>query len=66
MQAMQTEPAQRTQVDRLRIEVHATRQSLGAAAAAACRRRILAALARRPLCRMIFAAAPSQNELLAA
>ncbi len=53
-------------VDRLRIEIHPTRAALGRAAASACRRRILEVLAARSVCRMIFAAAPSQNELLAA
>jgi glucosamine-6-phosphate deaminase len=48
----------------LKVEVHPTRAAMGFAAAAACRRRIQEAVARRGLCRMIFAAAPSQNELL--
>ena len=52
-------------VDRLKVEVHPNRAAMGAAAASACRRRILEAVARRNACRMIFAAAPSQNELLA-
>lgn len=53
-------------VDHLRIEVHADRAALGTAAAGACRRKIDEAVARRGVCRAIFAAAPSQNELLAA
>ena len=58
-------PMHTEQVDLLKVEVHPTRTAMGAAAASACRRRILEAVARRNLCRMIFAAAPSQNELLA-
>jgi len=38
---------------------------MGAAAASDCGRQIKEVVARRNLCRMIFAAAPSQNELLA-
>ena len=52
-------------VDRLKVEVHPTRAAMGVAAASACRRRIFEVLTRRALCRMIFAAAPSQNEMLA-
>ncbi|MCE5263157.1 MAG: glucosamine-6-phosphate deaminase [Deltaproteobacteria bacterium] len=52
-------------VDRLKVEVHPTRAAMGSAAASACRRRILEVLTRRASCRMIFAAAPSQNEMLA-
>ncbi len=53
------------QVDLLKVEVHPNRAAAGAAAASACRRRILDAVAGGKVCRMIFAAAPSQNELLA-
>lgn len=53
------------QIDRLKVEVHEDRAAMGLAAAAACRRRILDVLAGQALCRMIFAAAPSQNEMLA-
>ena len=52
-------------VDRLRIEVHADRAALGVAAASAARRAMGEAIAHRGSCRTIFAAAPSQNELLA-
>ena len=58
-------PTRTEQVDLLNVEVHPERAAMGAAAAFACRRRILEAVARRNVCRMIFAAAPSQNELLA-
>lgn len=61
-----TEPVRTAQVGDLRVEVYRTRAELGAAAAATCRRRIHDVLARRRVCRMIFGAAPSQNELLAA
>jgi glucosamine-6-phosphate deaminase len=59
-------PLRTEQIGRLRVQVHESRAALGAAAAADCRRRIADAVARRDRCRMIFAAAPSQNELLAA
>ena len=52
-------------VDRLRIEIYADRTALGVAAALAARRTMREAIARRGACRAIFAAAPSQNELLA-
>ena len=54
------------QLDRLKVEVHSTRAAMGMAAATACALRIRGVLALRDVCRMIFAAAPSQNELLAA
>jgi glucosamine-6-phosphate deaminase len=57
-------PLRTARVDRLAIEVHSTRAAMGAAAAAACRRQIEDAVARRGACRIIFAAAPSQNEML--
>ncbi|MFH1086425.1 MAG: 6-phosphogluconolactonase [Chloroflexota bacterium] len=52
--------------ERLRAEVYATRDALGQAAAAAVATRMRAILAQQPRVRMIFAAAPSQNEFLAA
>lgn len=52
-------------VGQLRVEVYQDRSAMGAAATAACRRRIGEVLKRQEACRMIFAAAPSQNELLA-
>ena len=59
------EPIHVAQVDRLRIEVYPDRAAMGAAAAQDCRRRLHDAITRKGLCRAIFAAAPSQNELLA-
>ncbi len=51
-------------VGQLRVEVYSDRTAMGSAASTACRRRIGEVLARQDACRMIFAAAPSQNELL--
>ena len=58
-------PLRTMKVDRLNVEVHLTRAATGIAAATACRARIGEVVARHDTCRMIFAAAPSQNELLA-
>lgn len=58
------EPIHVAQVDSLRVEVYSNRASLGVAAALACRHRMREAVARHGTCRVIFAAAPSQNELL--
>ena len=58
-------PQQRLTVDTLHVEIYPQRAEMGAAAAldvAAAMRRVLA---ERETVRMIFAAAPSQNELLA-
>jgi glucosamine-6-phosphate deaminase len=58
-------PQQRLTVDTLQVEVYPQRAGMGAAAAfdvTAAMRRVLA---ERETVRMIFAAAPSQNELLA-
>jgi glucosamine-6-phosphate deaminase len=58
-------PRRAFHVDGLRIEVHSDRQQMGRAAAldvAAIMREILAG---GPSLSMVFAAAPSQNELLA-
>ena len=52
-------------VDRIKVLVHEDRASMGAAAAEDCAARIRKAVEERGECRMIFAAAPSQNELLA-
>lgn len=52
------------QVGRLRIEAHGSRRSMGAAAAAAVAGEIRARLSRQPGVRMIFAAAPSQADML--
>lgn len=54
-----------TQVDQLKVRVYSTRAEMGAAAAvdaAACINQLLAA---QDIVRIIFAAAPSQNEVLA-
>jgi glucosamine-6-phosphate deaminase len=58
-------PQQRLTVDALQVEIYPQRAEMGAAAAldvAAAMRRVLA---ERETVRVIFAAAPSQNELLA-
>jgi len=52
-------------VDRLRVRVYADRATLGVAAAADCAAAIRKVLAQKERCRMVFAAAPSQNEFLA-
>lgn len=48
------------------VHVHATREEMGQAAAGAVRAAMLNMLRNQPRIRMIFAAAPSQNEFLAA
>ena len=48
----------------LRLSVHPDRTSMGRAAAAAVADAVRAGLARRPTLRMVFAAAPSQREML--
>lgn len=55
----------RAKVGRLNVKVYPTRAMMGAAAAAACAAALRDALALRGKCRVVFAAAPSQNELLA-
>lgn len=55
-----------TQADKLRVEVYGTRQAMGQAAASAAAVKIRELLAAKPRIRMVFAAAPSQNEFLAA
>lgn len=55
----------RTKVDLLNVEVYPTRATMGAAAAAACAAALREDLVLRGRCRTVFAAAPSQNELLA-
>lgn len=52
-------------VDRLRVRVYPDRAALGAAAGRDAADRLRALLAAKPNVRMIFAAAPSQNETLA-
>lgn len=52
-------------IDQLKVEVYENRASLGAAAGAAVAARMKQLLDRQDRIRMIFAAAPSQNEMLA-
>lgn len=52
-------------VDKLRVRIYANRRELGAAAAQAIAGDMRAALRRTGQARLIFAAAPSQNEMLA-
>lgn len=52
--------------DLLKVNVYATRDEMGMAAAADIKAAILALLANKEEINMIFAAAPSQNEVLAA
>jgi glucosamine-6-phosphate deaminase len=54
------------QIDRLKIAIYPERSAMGQAAAAAVAERIRALAARQDAIRMIFAAAPSQNEFLQA
>ena len=61
-----TQPIRTQTVDRLRVSVYPDRPALGEAAGADVAGRVRALLAARPNVRMIFAAAPSQNETLAA
>jgi glucosamine-6-phosphate deaminase len=58
-------PQQIFQVNRLRVEVYADRARMGLAAALDVARRMREVLAGNALLAMAFAAAPSQNELLA-
>ncbi len=51
--------------DALRVRVYRTRAGMGAAAAADIEAAVLEVLAEKDFCNMIFAAAPSQNEVLA-
>ncbi|ADB42172.1 glucosamine-6-phosphate deaminase [Spirosoma linguale] len=59
------QPTKTAQVDSLRVNVYQTRQDMGASAGQAVVDKINALLAEKPTIRMIFAAAPSQNEVLA-
>lgn len=59
-------PVASLQVERLRVEIYATRKAMGRAAAQVVAQRMRALLAEQPRVRMVFAAAPSQNEFLAA
>ena len=52
------------QADKLRVEIHDTRAQMGMAAARACAQTMREMLSTKPELNMIFAAAPSQNEVL--
>lgn len=54
------------QQDQLQVHIYDTRAAMGAAAAADIEKAIAQVLAGKDRCNMIFAAAPSQNEVLAA
>ena len=54
------------QADELNVRIYDSRSEMGMAAAADIKARILALLAQKQEINMIFAAAPSQNEVLAA
>ena len=61
---MSSDPILRTKVDQLKVEVYADRRALGSAAGRQAAAKMKELLAVKPAIRMIFAAAPSQNELL--
>lgn len=61
---MPSSPVREFQVDLLKVALFEDRESLGAAAAAETAAELRLLLERQPLVRMIFAAAPSQNEFL--
>ncbi len=58
-------PLRTFQQDRLTVQVYATRLEMGQAAAADVAQRMQELLAQQDRVRMVFAAAPSQNEFLA-
>ena len=60
------EPVKALQVDRLQVEVYASREEMGRAAAIDVASGMRSALVSHESVRMIFAAAPSQNEFLQA
>lgn len=59
-------PPRVREVDRLRVESHPNRMAMGQAAASAIAAELRQLLARQDRVRMVFAAAPSQGEMLAA
>lgn len=59
-----TRPLETFDVDRLRVRIYRDRAAMGGAAAVEVTAAMREALARRAGVRMVFAAAPSQNELL--
>lgn len=63
---MSIAPYKQEQVNNLRVNVYDSRSGLGAAAAAEAADEIRERLARQQAVRIVFAAAPSQNEFLAA
>src|SRR4051812_21757913 len=60
-----TRPIQEFSVDRLRVRVYPDRRALGAAAGTDVASKLRELLEAHGRVRMIFAAAPSQNEMLA-
>lgn len=62
---MSDSPVRSLKVDQLSIQIYSDREQMGRAAAAAVAERISTLLRSQPLIRMVFAAAPSQDELLA-
>ncbi|HOG47970.1 MAG TPA: glucosamine-6-phosphate deaminase [Anaerolineae bacterium] len=62
---MTTEPLRTLQVDALKVEVYATREEMGRAAASRVAQAVGAVQASRGYANVVLAAAPSQNELLA-
>jgi glucosamine-6-phosphate deaminase len=58
------QPVVQTTVDRLHVRVYKSRDAMGAAAAAEVVNKMKEVQARKGRVRMVFAAAPSQNELL--
>lgn len=59
-------PIKQTQIDRLSVRVFATREDMGACAGGEAARAIRDVLAEKECANVMFAAAPSQNETLAA
>ena len=58
-------PVRTFTVNRLPVRIYPNRTDMGVAAATDCAAALREILATRPRCRMVFAAAPSQNEVLA-
>ncbi|TMV52995.1 glucosamine-6-phosphate deaminase [Paenibacillus mesophilus] len=62
--SLQPQPVKAESVDQLKVNVYANRQDLGTSAGRAAAATIKELLGRKDRIRMIFAAAPSQNEFL--
>lgn len=62
--SLQPQPVKAESVDQLKVNVYANRKDLGTSAGRAAAARIKELLGSRERIRMIFAAAPSQNEFL--